>query len=184
MLSDKKNVLQWFPMRVTYCRELKIKQHLDKIGIESFLPMRHSVIDKTDGTRKMVLVPTIHNLIFVHSTKDELTSLKMTDRTVNTLRYIIKSSSTKINHEILVVPEKQMENFIKVTQQEDKTLFLDDIDVNMTGKKVKITDGFFAGIEGILKRIKKNKRVVVKIEGIAAVAIAHIPSKYISIIDD
>ncbi len=36
----------WFPMRVTYQREMKVKSELDKLGIESFVPMRYKVVDE------------------------------------------------------------------------------------------------------------------------------------------
>ena len=58
----------WFPMRVTYSQELKIKASLDEEGIENFLPMAYQLVD-TSGERHRTLVPAIHNLIFVHSTR-------------------------------------------------------------------------------------------------------------------
>ena len=33
----------WFPMRVTYQREVKVKAELDRLGIENFVPMRYKV---------------------------------------------------------------------------------------------------------------------------------------------
>ena len=35
MCGDPK---KWFPMRVTYQREMKVKAELDKLGIECFVP--------------------------------------------------------------------------------------------------------------------------------------------------
>lgn len=35
----------WFPMRVTYGREMKVKAELDRLGIESFLPMKYKVVE-------------------------------------------------------------------------------------------------------------------------------------------
>ena len=32
----------WFPMRVTYQREMKVKAELDRLGIENFVPMRYN----------------------------------------------------------------------------------------------------------------------------------------------
>ena len=36
MCGDPKT---WFPMRVTYQREMKVKAELDRLGIENFVPM-------------------------------------------------------------------------------------------------------------------------------------------------
>ena len=46
-----------------------------------------------------------------------------------------------------------------------------------------VTDGFFAGVEGKLKRIKKNKHLVVEIEGVMAVAIVFLPPKSLMLLD-
>ena len=35
----------WFPMRVTYSRELKIKAELDRLKIENFIPMTYKLLD-------------------------------------------------------------------------------------------------------------------------------------------
>ena len=62
-------------------------------------------------------------------------------------------------------------------------MFLDNnAFINKVGQRVKVNDGFFAGVEGVIKRINKNKRVVVQLEGLAAVAIAFVPSNQIEII--
>ena len=39
--------LFWFPMRVTYSRELKVKAELDRLEIENFIPMTYKVADSS-----------------------------------------------------------------------------------------------------------------------------------------
>ena len=56
----------WYPMRVTYNREMKIKKILDDLKIDNFLPMQY-VLAEEGGLPKQALVPAIHNLIFIHS---------------------------------------------------------------------------------------------------------------------
>ena len=51
-------------------------------------------------------------------------------------------------------------------------------------KRVKVVAGDFTGIEGVIKRVKRNKCVVVQIEGVVAVAIAYIPQAFLRVIDD
>ncbi len=176
--------LQWFPMRVTYHRELKIKKALDEIGIENFVPMHYEIVNTPDG-RKRMLVPAIHNLIFVRSTQETLTELKITHREFEPLRYIMTvSRHNDTPKSILRVPDKEMENFIRVASTQDENIqYLDYNEfIGKEGKHVRINEGTFAGVEGIIKRIKKNKHVVVQIEGVAAIAITFVPSKYLSFI--
>jgi len=51
--------------------------------------------------------------------------------------------------------------------------------VGRQGKPVRVIDGPFAGVEGTIVRIQRNKRVVVKIEGVAAVAITFVPPSFL-----
>ena len=43
------------------------------------------------------------------------------------------------------------------------------------GDLVRVTDGVYKGTTGIVKRIKKDRKLLVAIEGVAVVAISNIP---------
>lgn len=168
-------------MRVTYNRELKIKAALDDLQIENFLPMRYELVS-SDGLPREELVPAIHNLIFIRSSKAELTTLKQRNDTFEPLRFITRPvTHGSEQKEIISVPDREMENFIRVASVQDGTVkFLENTDyIHMVGKNVRITGGVFQGVEGVIKRIKNNKQVVVRIQGVAAVAIAYIPAVFI-----
>ena len=85
-----------------------------------------------------------------------------------------------------MVPDKQMEDFIRVASvADDRVFYMENLDfVGKPGQRVKVVEGEFAGVEGVVKRVKKNKCVVVQIENVAAVAIAFIPSAFILPLDD
>ena len=168
----------WYPMRVTYGREVKVKEALDTLGIENFLPMHYELVDPGDGNKKRMLVPAIHNLIFIYDSREDITLLKTTRREFQPLRYITKRFAESIDDNILTVPDSQMQNFIRVASvQDDSVMFLETGDyINKIGQRVQITEGYFAGVEGVVKRIKKNKHVVVQLEGLAAVAITYVPA--------
>ena len=169
----------WFPMRITYHREMRIKALLDEMGIETFLPMHWEMVETKNGGKKRLLMPAIHNLIFVKSTQEFLTELKMTREEFAPMRYIMKRSLVQgEKNEILHVPDQQMENFMRVASvQDDRVIFLENNDfIKKIGQRVKVVDGYFSGVEGVVKRINKNKRIVVQLEGIAAVAIAFVPT--------
>lgn len=51
--------------------------------------------------------------------------------------------------------------------------------VTRTGKRVRVIQGDFAGTVGTIKRIKKTQRVVVQLEGFAALALAFVPSSWL-----
>ena len=52
------------------------------------------------------------------------------------------------------------------------------------GDRVRVTDGVFKGAEGYVKRIKKDRRLVVSIRGVVAVATSYIPPQFLEIISE
>lgn len=177
---------EWFPMRVTYNRELKVKSCLDALGIENFLPMQYKIIEDRKG-RRMQHVPAIHNLLFIHSDEATLTTLKRTQRGLEPLRYMTRPlAGVPGVKEIIRVPKLQMENFMRVaTIEDERVMFLDYNDfIARPGRKVRITEGVFAGVEGVVKRIKNNRHVVVQIEGVAAVAITYVPANCLTAVEE
>ena len=170
----------WFPMRVTYQREMKVKAELDRLGIENFVPMRYKVMEsQNDGDTELrrVLVPAINNLIFVRSTQERLSELKRRNEVLEPLRYMMDHTVSK-EHAIMTVADREMENFMRVASRtDDSVMYLDDDTiVGKEGKRVKIMGGVFDGVTGVIRRVKRCKRVVVEIEGVASVAIAYVPA--------
>ena len=169
----------WFPMRVTYQREMKVKAELDRLEIENFIPMKYQFTEsRNDGDTELrrELVPAINNLIFVHSTKERISELKVSNELLEPLRYMIDQTAGEA-HTIMTVPDKQMENFMRVASVTDDTvMFLDGTTiVGKEGKRVEIMGGPFEGVTGVIRRVKRCKRVVVELEGITCVAIAFVP---------
>ena len=177
MCGDPKT---WFPMRVTYQREMKVKAELDRLGIENFVPMRYKVMEsQNDGDSELrrVLVPAISNLIFVRSTQERLSELKRRNEVLEPLRYMMDRTAA-CGHTIMTVADREMENFMRVASRtDDSVMFLDDESVvGKEGKRVEIMGGVFEGVTGVIRRVKRCKRVVVEIEGVASVAIAWVPA--------
>ena len=167
----------WFPMRVTYSRELKIKAELDRLEIENFVPMTYRLIDDGTDNPHRKLVPAINNLIFIRSTQERISHLKSSNETLEPLRYILDQTAQKA-HTIMTIADRQMENFMRVASRaDDSVMFLnDDSVVGKEGKRVEIMGGAFEGVTGVIRRVKRCKRVCVEIEGVASVAIAFVPA--------
>lgn len=167
---------KWYVLRVTYQRELSTKEYLDKLDIESFVPIRVVRRRNSKGRFSRVREAAVHNYIFVRSTREVIDELKTFKLPI--LRYVMHQQDGE--NQIMTVPEPQMRNFIAVAANVDEpVLFLSPEEVALSkGDKVRITDGVFMGVEGIFMRVKnaREKRVVVKIDGITAVATASIPS--------
>lgn len=167
---------KWYVLRVTYQRELSTKEYLDKLDIENFVPIR--VVRRRDsrGRFSRVREAAVHNYIFVRSTREVIDDLKTFKLPI--LRYVMHQQNGE--NQIMTVPESQMRNFIAVAAHtEEAVVYLSPEEVALSkGDKVRITGGVFMGVEGIFMRMKntREKRVVVKIDGITAVATASVPS--------
>ena len=160
---------QWYALRVTYNRELKVKSELEMRGVECFVPMHYNE-EVRRGKVVRGLMPSVHNLIFVRMGKDEMQEYKAS--TTMPIRYIMDVSTNKP----LVVPDRQMNNFIAVAgTNSEQLIYLDPHTLHLrSGDRVRVTGGIFAGCEGVFVRIKGDRRIVVEIPGVVAVATAYV----------
>ena len=135
----------WYAIRVTYNRELKVKDDLDARGITCFVPMQYRR-EERHGVMVKRLVPSVHNLIFIHITPSGMKEYKMT--TDLPIRYIMDRETRKP----ITVPSREMENFIKVAgTYDEKLIFLNPDPGDFSkGERVRIIGGTFAGAEGCL----------------------------------
>ena len=165
----------WYAMRVTYGRELKIQAAMNG-KFETFIPKCYKTVERF-GKRHYELTSCISNLLFVYGTKNQIEEERQkqaeikNDKKWHLLNFIM-------NHEnkMITVPNKQMEDFIRVSNLPAEELIPLDIreGESLTGQRVKVIDGPLVGIEGFIKRIEGNKRVVVTIDGMLATALKFI----------
>ena len=172
----------WYAIRVTYNRELKVKEDLDARGISNFVPMQYRR-EERHGVMVKRLVPSVHNLIFIHITPSDMREYKMT--TDLPIRYIMENS-TNGSRKPITVPDREMDNFIKVAgTYEEKLIYLNPEPGDFAkGERVRIIGGQFAGAEGIFVRVKGDRRVLINVQGLVAVATTYVhPSMIEKIID-
>lgn len=169
-------------MRITYGRQMKVKPELEALGMEFYLPMKEKV-EKKNGHVRHKVVPAISNLIFIHDNQETISQLKQQHGYVSTLRYLVRPNrlDPTIPGEIIVIPDKQMEEFKRVSSApSDLITFLTEDDLKgHVHAHVVITSGPFKGVHGVIKRVHGNKHVVVEIEGVAGVCINFVPKDFI-----
>lgn len=173
------NQVKWHAIRVTYSRELKFQTVLQNAGFETFIPMCQKKVEK-NGQQKKVIVPAISNLCFVRASYMELRAFMDSLGEGNPARFIWDKSTRKP----IVVPEKSMADFIKISlSMSDEILFLKEVSQKLReGQKVRIAQGPFKGVEGIIVRIKKSRRVMVELPGMLAVTTNYIPIQELQIL--
>lgn len=61
----------WLPLQTVYNKELTVAAYLKEQGIEHYIPMTYELRDTGhEGECTHILVPAIHNLIFIHRPYD------------------------------------------------------------------------------------------------------------------
>ena len=166
--KDDLTRIRWFVMSA-YKNEKKAEEKLcGKDGLEYFIPKCYAV-RVYHGVKSKRLVPVIPNLVFVHASRKQITDFK---KYHNFLQFVTWEKSTGL--EYLVVPDEQMESFITIASQyEETTVYYkpEEIDIRK-GTRVCIHGGKLDGVKGVFMRVqgKRNRRVVVMLEGVMAVS--------------
>ena len=134
----------WYAARTHYGQELQVKRRLSGAGVEHFIPERL-------GGRA-----AIPCLVFLRATKSEALSFANTSGV--RMKYVIDCATRTL----LVVPDKQMEDFRRVLDlgQEPDSL----LDTPLApGDRVLVTKGPLKGVEGHVLHLHGKYYVVVSL---------------------
>ena len=174
----------WYALRVSYSRELKVRDRLNESGIRTFVPMmwRRCPVKPgmTTGNPSRRLVPAVGNLCFAYSTRAELEDFIRGYGDTSPVHFYWDRTANKP----LTVPEKAMNDFIAVSSTLDEDLiYITEITSKLReGQTVKVKEGPFKGIEGKVVRIRKSRRILIELPGMLAVATTYIQPEYLEII--
>lgn len=139
----------WYAARTRYGQELKVRDWLVREGVEHFIPTV-----PTDGPRREKAAIT--NLVFLKATKAE--ALELANTGVIPVKYIIDCATRTL----LVVPDKQMEDFRRVMDLSLEEGGLMDQPLAL-GDRVKVTKGPLKGVEGRVLEFQGRYYVVVSL---------------------
>ena len=160
----------WFAARTRKDQELVVRDSLKKLNVEYFLPTQ-VVVRQLKYRKKKVEVPVIRNLIFVHTTKEKACSIP---NDYGVQLFYMKDLYT---HSLLVVPERQMRDFMFVMDIDPDGVSFDNEPLEI-GEKVQVVKGEFAGIEGELVSVANRSYVIIRIPQVLSVSV-RIPKSYL-----
>ena len=194
--SDEDQVIHWFPMRVAYGKVLLVNRTLEELGVEYYLALEEK-IDISSGEPRVISVPIIDDLIFVHSTKKHITELKHGFAHCQHLRFItfiprseLRNGMTEMEKEairrIVVVPDAEMSQFFQAINLTTKkvTIIPYSSVFKYIGHKLRILQGPLTGCIGTLRRIKKNKHVHIDCGGFLTAELGFMPKEMYEIIEE
>lgn len=161
--NQVEKVSHWFAANTKPRQEKFIRDRLNALGIENFIPTRFEVRQWTHR-KKRVEVPVIPHLVFIRTDFDTSFALP------NDLHFEIWYLRDRETKTSLIIPDKQMQDFMFVLGCATQEVEIVAADLSK-GDKVRVINGPFVGIEGELERTKNKNRVLVKLQGIVAVAV-------------
>lgn len=172
-------MIRWYAIRVSYGRVMKFSAHLQSIGVECFVPMCKKAVKKGEKTETQ-LVPAVSNLCFVHASRTAIDDIFLSMGDNKTAHYIWN----KATRQPIFVPDKPMQDFMQISNvMSDDVLYLKDITMKLhAGQKVKVTEGPFKGVEGVVIRVKRSRRVVVDFPGLLAIATTYVQPQHLELI--
>lgn len=180
ILSTPSHDTHWYPLRI-YHSSLKRQQALHQLlrkeqQVEStYVPQR--LLDGTIAEKSYT--SALVNYIFLRTTLPALKAIKADKARYDHLRYVMRADADeKFNTvtEIAHIPDRQMESFmLAIDRANHQVELVQNLGFALKpGQQVRVTDGPFKGVEGVLKSIKKHLCVVVALQDVMAIAITGI----------
>ena len=108
---------RWYVLNAIFGKELQTCQLLRQEEIECFVPMRYEM-RRVKQKPVRVLVPAVHNLVFVHATKAYLEDFK--SRVPFTLYFMTRKEGMR--RTLLTVPDGEMSAFIRVARMVEEDI--------------------------------------------------------------
>ena len=151
--AENSDELRWYAVKVFFNRTAPVVAQLGERHTEYFLPAE-----------------VIPSLLFVRCSEHETDQLGA-DNFGRMMFYRLPGTRHPAP-----IPDHEMEifRFVVTAGRQGLTLLGDDKPEYHMGDRVVVTDGPFKGAEGHIRRIKKDRRLVVAIAGVVAVATTYI----------
>lgn len=180
--KDTKDTPHWYALRTTYGREKKAYTYLTSKNVVAFYPTLKS-IKIVDGKRVAIEESRIPNIFFAYGTEDELKAFVYDNVNLPYLRFYYRHThvGNKIVKVPLIVPNNQM-NSLKIicaADSDDIVASTEEVEKFKSGQKVRIIDGKFKGVVGVVARYHSQKRVGIIIDGLLTVCTAFVPNAFI-----
>ncbi|SEA89273.1 Transcription antitermination factor NusG [Alistipes timonensis JC136] len=176
MFDQRGDEEHWYALKVFYNRVFEVERLLAQDGVKSYIPLR--CVETTVGGRTIRRrEPAVSSLMFVRGREQYV--LELSKRLKNTMP--LMAYFDRDTRKPAVISDLEMNVFMLVTSTGDPGLeYLGEEPSDLrSGDRVRVTEGPFKGAEGYIKRIKGNRRLIVSIEGVVAVATTYIPGCFL-----
>jgi transcription antitermination factor NusG len=169
MLQELKNSAEtqekaWFALYTRSRSEFKAAEQIQAAGVKYYLPII-AKLKKWSDRKKKILEPILKGYIFVFADEKER---KLSLEQYSVVRCVFD------NGRPAKIPEWQIKNLKKMLSKESDFLIQDGL---IPGVKVKIREGPFEGIIGVVHESDNGNTIAVSIDLLRRSVIAHLPKE-------
>ncbi len=150
LIIDKS--MKWYAIHTRSRHEKQVDLFLSERGIETFLPLVHTLSRRRDR-KKYVDLPLFPGYMFVFTEKERLPDVKFT-------RGVTRIIGTDIDAPT-PIPDKQILDLKSITESDVQ---LDQFPYLTKGREVRVKSGPLKGVEGVLVERKGHYKLVIRID--------------------
>nr|WP_306443291.1 UpxY family transcription antiterminator [Odoribacter splanchnicus] len=162
---QKTETVHWHAVFTASRAEKKVRDRLEELGVECFLPVQ-TVLRQWTYRKSRVVVPVIAGLVFVRVSRQEQVKVLQTKGVVAFLRLKGEAGAA-------VIPDKQMEDFRFLLDFSEEAVEMTNENIK-AGDLVRVVKGSLRGMEGELIR----QKVLVRIDMLGC-AMVNIPASFV-----
>ncbi|MCQ2294793.1 MAG: UpxY family transcription antiterminator [Bacteroidales bacterium] len=169
----------WYVLRCYPGKEKALQDEMRNMWqVETFVPMQHERKRDAHGRFCWVSKCALTGYVFLHTTQLLFKEMEKSSR-----KYWFMKHKVDALWKPIIVPDRDMESFIRVAgSKEERVAYVDPNQLRFKkGDRVRVVAGPFVGVEGEFLQIggKHEKRVVIQLAGLVAVATAAIPASMV-----
>lgn len=170
----KNSSRSWLVAYTKMHHERKVRDDLERMGIDSFVASRIEMRKWSDRIKKreVILLPMY---LFVHVSPEERS---MVLEHPSVLRYM----SLRSEHRPAVVPDDQIEHFRFMLDHSEEVVRIIPGEMAQ-GQKVRVLKGPLEGLEGEFVTFEGKHRIILRIESLGAASVA-MPPGYVEAIKE
>ena len=166
--GENEDIPRWYAVKSS--RPVMLAEKLNDLKIETYLPVE--ILKRPDGSLKKK--PLIPKLLFIKTSCGVASKIENESRnSVGGLPslWIYRYHGRR---EIQPIGEAEFRLFRLLTAEDSMRCEVYHKEEFKVGDRLRVKDGPFKGYEGYARRIKKNKHIIVEIEGMCAIALPFI----------
>lgn len=174
----------WFAMKVFFDRTREAARDIAECVSETYIPT-HTVTLRKNGRLVKVRRPAIASLLFIRTTPHQAEQAEeiLSQRA---MLYRLAPDDNSGQRRPAPIDNEEMRMFRLIVDSDAEGLeFIPDMAEKFrTGRPVRVIAGPFTGAEGRIVRLRGDRRLVVSLRGICAVATAYLPASFLEPIPD